>query len=109
SDNQSSTQGATAQIRNWHFSNLDVGGSISISLTAKVDFPCVAAKLNNNVGVEGTHERGHCGEADAVGAHASAFVNCTQPDVGIVKVVNPKILNPGEEATVTLTISNPGG
>jgi uncharacterized repeat protein (TIGR01451 family) len=110
SDDKGSVQGANAQIRSWTFSNLNPGQCVSISLTAKVNAPCAAAVLKNNVGVEAVEPASPCNAiAEAASAHASAQVNCSQPDVSIQKSVSPSPINPGQETTVTLTIANTGG
>jgi len=109
SDDKGSSQGSTAQIRNWSFSNLGIGQCQTISLTAKVDFPCAAAELVNNVGVEGNTGPSACSpEGNLASAHARAVVNCTQPDVSISKGSSKTTVGPGETTTITLTISNPG-
>ena len=109
SDDKGSVQGANAQIRSWTFSNLNPGQCVSISLTAKVNAPCAAAVLKNNVGVEAVEPASPCNAiAEAASAHASALVNCSQPDVSIQKLVSPSPISPGQETTVTLTIANTG-
>src|SRR5439155_7157822 len=82
-DDQSST--GDAQTRNWVFTNLGIGQSVVIHLTAKAADPCAAPTLQNGLHVSGVNL---CGGPPPTRANADTTVGvlCSAPQVTISPV-----------------------
>src|SRR6185503_17835740 len=84
--------------------SLPVAGSCTITYKVK----CVTAGIHPDTATVVAQCKDG-GEQDKDQDQAASSFNCACPaDVEIGKEVSPPTVNPGQDATITLTISNPG-